>query len=200
MAWITGFDCDAVVTPSALVKTKAAGFSFAGRYLKNMTSAEVKLICGAGLKIVSLFERKNTYGYFTAAQGAADGKRAVAQAFALGQPPGTPIIFAVDWDASAGQLAGGIAAYFKAVGAELVGRFAPGVYGSGLTLDTLKHAGLAYHQYLAQSTGWRDTRGFTGADIIQGRTTNEYGFGFPIDTATAMSEDYGGWTLPGAAT
>jgi Domain of unknown function (DUF1906) len=127
-------------------------------------------LSNAGLSVCVVFEQRGGAGDayhpkgfiedFTAATGARDGARALALAAQLGQPKGSGIYFAVDWDfAQAGELAA-IAAYFAAVRAALGGVYRCGVYGSGLVARTLLAKGLVDLVWLAGATGWSGTRDF----------------------------------------
>src|SRR5690606_23018578 len=101
-----GFDCATKLNATSAKNLKNAGFEYAMRYLptsswKGLTKEEVKVIQKAGLKLVSIFQKSANYaGYFTRAQGRADGKEAQKHAENLGQPKGTMIYFAVDYDCS----------------------------------------------------------------------------------------------------
>lgn len=131
---IQGFDCATKLTVKTATSLKNSGFEYAIRYLpttawKGLTKEEVKAIQDAGLKLVSIFQRSaNFAGYFTIAQGRADGVQAKKLAESLGQPKGTAIYFAVDYDAQPKNI-GGVLAYFKGV-KETLKEYRVGVYGS----------------------------------------------------------------------
>lgn len=131
---IQGFDCATKLTTKTATGLKNSGFEYAIRYLpttawKGLTKEEVKAIQDAGLKLVSIFQRSaNFAGYFTIAQGRADGVQAKKLAESLGQPKGTAIYFAVDYDAQPKNI-GGVLAYFKGV-KETLRDYKIGVYGS----------------------------------------------------------------------
>lgn len=166
---------------------KAAGYGFVGRYYFSIVShAKVKLthaealaLSAAGLFIVAVFENSsNSSGYFTHAKGVSDGTAAFRYAADhVKQPFGSPIYFAVDYDASTADLNGGIAAYFRGVAeafeAERHGgaTYPIGVYGSGLVCGGLSTHGLVTYTWLAQSTGWSGYHTFTGWNIKQGPET-----------------------------
>lgn len=158
---------------------KKDNYDFVCRYYnvnnkaKNLTSAEAVALAKAGIGIVAVWE--NGYptkaSYFTKAQGETDGKNAFKYANkTIGQTEGTPIFFAVDYDAAAGDM-DAITKYFNGVMAanEAAGGMFPlGVYGSGAVCKYLKDKGKVDYTWLAQSTGWRGYSTFDSWDIKQG--------------------------------
>ena len=63
-----GFDCSTPLTASTAAALKAAGMQFAARYLvpaayawKQLTQAEAKVIIGAGMQIISVYETTGDY-------------------------------------------------------------------------------------------------------------------------------------------
>ena len=154
----------------------AAGKSFVARYysrfpVKNITRAEGLKLAAGGLELVTVYEDGATLGTFSSARGASDAGRALTQAAALGQPAGSAIYFAVDFDPSAVEVRGPIADYFRAVNGALAGAGTPyrvGVYGSGLTCRILRDSSLVELTWLTGSTGFREYTQFRPqADILQ---------------------------------
>jgi hypothetical protein len=161
---------------------KEAGFDFVARYYKfvhnahPLTRDEAVALSEAGLYVVAVYEsgRPTEPGYFSHARGVQDGKRAYEYARdEIGQPEGSAIYFAVDYDASAGDLDGVITEYFggiaEAFDAASGGNpaYPIGVYGSGCTCaHLLKHTSVTY-AWLAMSRGWCGSRTFTGWNLKQ---------------------------------
>jgi hypothetical protein len=101
-----------------------------------------------------------------------DGADALNQARAAGQPPGSAIYFAVDYDASHADIDGPVNAYFGGVRAALNGAagYRVGVYGSGLSCGAMVDRGLATASWLSQSRGFCGTLDYAQAmryDLIQ---------------------------------
>jgi len=104
-----GFDTATKLTADKARALKQAGFEYALRYLgntwKGFNKAEAKAIQDAGLKLVSIFQKSANYaGYFSKEQGIRDAKQAQEWAEDVGQPEGTAIYFAVDFDAQGAHL------------------------------------------------------------------------------------------------
>lgn len=110
-----------------------AGVTFVCRYLshdttgKNLTAAEAVRLTVAGIRIVVVWETRAQRALDGHAAGVQDAKDAAAQAKACGMPPGRPIYFAVDFDASQGQQAA-INAYLDGA-ASVIGKNRVGIYG-----------------------------------------------------------------------
>jgi uncharacterized protein (TIGR02594 family) len=91
---------------------------------------------------------------FAKGRGTADAGRALEQAEAIGQPAGSAIYFAVDWDFFRPADLAVIRGYFEEVSARIGGRYRIGVYGSGTVALAMRAAGLAEYVWLSLSTGW----------------------------------------------
>src|SRR5579875_2949202 len=91
------------------------------------------------------------------ASGYNDAITAYGEAKAVGQPAGSAIYFAVDFNA---QRLAPIERYFRGVAAGLAaaggGRaeYKIGVYGSGVVCAAIKQAGLAQYSWLSNATAW----------------------------------------------
>ncbi|HSI41968.1 MAG TPA: TIGR02594 family protein [Xanthobacteraceae bacterium] len=124
---------------------------------KCLTAPELAALHGAGLSVAVVFEQRGgadgEIGDLSPANGTRDGTRALALATALGQPHGSGIYFAVDWDYVQPPHLSQIAGYFTNARAALGGAYTTGVYGSGLLGRRLRNAGLVEHIWLAAS-GW----------------------------------------------
>ncbi len=178
----------------------ADGFTWVARYInpgksQPLTVAEAAHLSAQGLYIVSAWEQGSptTDGYFSADSGMATGAAAVLVATALGQPKGTPIYFAVDYDAEIADLPD-IRAYIQNIQARVkLAGFVCGVYGSGLVCEYLYQSGFVSKTWLAQSTGftgytaWRDK-----ADIVQGIEMNWNGLDVDLNESAG---DAGGWQV-----
>ncbi|HWK07688.1 MAG TPA: DUF1906 domain-containing protein [Puia sp.] len=176
-----GFDASRDLTPFA-AGLKAAGYDFAGRYYnvnnhsKNLTLAEAQALTAAGLRIIVVWENgyPTATGYFNYQKGVFDGTAAYHYALdQISQPAGSPIYFAVDYDASGPDVNGPIMQYFQGIhdAFNTIGTnnaiYPIGVYGSGLTCSALLDGGKVTYTWLAQSMGWGGSRAFTAYNIKQ---------------------------------
>ena len=159
---IKGIDCAAKLTAQTATAIKAAGYSFAGRYLvpnsgslawKALTPAEAKIITSAGLRILTVWETTANRANAGERAGAEDGMRAAELARAMDMPAHGIIYFAVDYDARATDYEA-IAAYLRAARAQ-TGLYDVGVYGSYSVIEAMHAAGVCkgYWQCLAWSQG-----------------------------------------------
>jgi hypothetical protein len=189
----TSTDCTAIAPG-----IKSAGYDFVCRYYshnlrKCLTLAEGKALSAAGVSIVTIWEDLPlSDSYFSRSSGAKDGASAYHMASQLGQPLSSAIYFAVDYDIDPARVAGGpLADYFAGVGdgfaaaAGGAGVYAIGIYGSGAACDGIVSAGLAQYAWLAQSTAWHGTAGYTGWNICQGMGATLLGIGVDTDAATS---------------
>ncbi len=142
---------------------------------KVITRLEAEALSQQGIRIGVVYQdRQNRSSDFSLAAGLRDGHYAFAYAQSLGQPLKTGIFFAVDYDASEADLNGQISAYFRGVSQAFVAAsqgqdcYRIGVYGSGLTCRLLKSADLVELTWLAQSSGWRQSRDYQDWDCKQG--------------------------------
>lgn len=133
---------------------------------KRMELAEAQALAANGMQIAVVFQqRQDQVADFTESKGVAAGHRAYRYAQDnIGQPSGSGIYFAVDFDASSSQIANNIAPYFvgvKRAFAEESGgtsEYRIGAYGSGLVCTTLTGRELIELTWLSMSRGFRGTR------------------------------------------
>lgn len=85
--WMRGFDSLGAISPAQALRAKAEGFDFVGRYVEDMTIAEVQGLFAAGLAIAPLTEGITTPGEINAANGTALGRARAQMLKALGCPP-----------------------------------------------------------------------------------------------------------------
>jgi hypothetical protein len=185
----------------------ASRVDFVARYYREPESrwpalsiGEAQLISSAGLKIVAVWEsHSRNPAHFSYDSGFGDATAADQQAKAIGQPPGTAIYFAVDFDAR-GWSFDGVDAYFRGVQAGLAAagggspEYAVGVYGSGAVCDAVKHAGLARYAWLSNSIAWTGSIGYEDWDIRQGGRWPELSLSHDSDEAKT---EYGAFQVAG---
>ena len=195
-----GIDANTDLTNHATC-LKGAGIDWVGRYYKHgsscLTRSEASVLSHAGLYIVTVVEAgfPTSAGYFSHAKGLSDGAWAYRYAHeVIGQPGGSAIYFAVDFDASLEDLAGPIKSYFQGIH-EAFGPnplYAVGVYGSGATCASITKNTPTQYSWLTMSKGWRGGRTFKGWNINQlaGATI----CGVSVDTDETNGHG-GGWKL-----
>ncbi|MDO8448471.1 MAG: DUF1906 domain-containing protein [Rhodoferax sp.] len=165
-----------------------AGKAFVIRYYsrttqqpeKQLRPKEAAELARAGLLLAVVYQdRARLTGDFNLARGQLDGASAFSSAGQIGQPAGSAIYFAVDVDFSATQIKKFVLPYFRGVRAALdaasggVSHYKLGVYGSGMTCRLLKQAGLVEFTWLAEATGWAESRTYTAWDIKQFVTSQD---------------------------
>jgi hypothetical protein len=174
---------------------KAAGKAFAARYLsvdpkKNISRSEADDLAAHGVSSVVVWESTAKRPLSGRAAGISDAQAAVKQAAAAGMPASRPVYFAVDFDATAGQMPA-VMAYLDGA-ASVLGRERTGVYGG---IDVVKAALDGGHvRWAWQTRAWSEGHWDPRAHIRQGATQTIGGVS--CDLNTAMTTDYGQW-MPG---
>ena len=168
---LKGFDANvSLKTVGACLKQN--GFGFVMRYYspgpnsKNLTLPEAQALVNAGLLLGVVFESSAKRSLSGHAAGVADGKSAHnSAANTIRQPAGSPIYFAVDFDAAPDEIPT-IVEYFKGVHEGLAqangasSRYQVGVYGSGLTCTKLLANNLVTFTWLTESMGFHGSKQF----------------------------------------
>jgi hypothetical protein len=176
---------------------------FVARYYRDpssrwpaLSASEARRLSSLGVKIVAVYEPHSPNpGYFSYYSGYYDAIAAYGQAQAVGQPAGSAIYFAVDYNA---QDFAPIEQYFNGIAAGLAaasGGRAPyeiGVYGSGAVCDAMKRAGLARYTWLSNAIAWTGSLGYDDWNIRQGDPAAGLSFNQDSDEAR---DDYGGFRL-----
>lgn len=195
-----GFDSATPISAAKAKELYANGYDFICRYFshnpeKNLTRPEAQDISDAGLSIVSAWEAQgDQYASFNTVMGLADAVAAKNQAQACGQPAGSAIYFAVDFDATQAEIDGGISGYFGEAELTLGPAYMVGDYGSPLVNASLASKGLAARAWRAQSTGWAGDHS-QPADIIQGPEQTLLGIDVDTDTTSETAARIGAWQL-----
>jgi len=152
-----GIDCAAPLTAAKAKALAAEGVKFAVRYLvppayawKRLLKPEADAIQAAGLRLASVFQLGADRPKGGAGNGAADGKSALAEAIAIGQPAGSAVFLAVDYDAKPDDY-DKIEAYLRAAQDELPG-YHVGVYGHFGVIEEMARRGAC--RYFWQTYAW----------------------------------------------
>lgn len=203
--WTRGIDM-AMDSRDVAQELKGSGLRFVARYYRSpasrwpaLSAEEARTVSANGMKVVAIWQYlSHRPDHFSFARGYADAATAYQQARAIGQPPGSAIYFAVDFNAREPDIRGPVDQYFRGVRAALMetGGNSPvyrvGVYGSGAVCDYLKHMRLAEYAWLSASTAWSGSRDFGDWNIKQGRRSPMLSFDHDINEAQG---DYGGFTV-----
>lgn len=187
-----GFDAAAVCAPHA-AQLRALGYAFACRYYRRtlvsswaISPTEAAVLCGAGLRLVSVFQHtSDTPNYFRAPNARIDATAALTKAKQMAQPAGSAVYFAVDCNPDDAQVAD-VLAYFSVVrDAFMHSGYTIGVYGSGLVCRRVRDESLAQHAWLTNARGWRETRTYQDWAIKQSLPI-KLPFGLEIDPNEAI--------------
>lgn len=199
-----GFDCATPLTRTVAKKFRESGYEFVCRYLvpsgwKRLTQSEAVAISSAGLQIVSVYETTASRALGGRTAGLTDGAIAAQTALAVGQPTGSRIYFAVDFDASAKQM-DTVIEYIAAAG-EAARNYQSGVYG-GIAVIEAAMAARACTGFW-QTYAWSKGRKAEGIHIYQ-YDNGPKGLGQPIHGVNVdlnLSSGEAGWwnTLSAAA-
>jgi hypothetical protein len=198
-----GFDTPANKTEDVTSDIQEAGYSFVCRYYGyvteqgNLTLEEATTLSQSGLQIVAIWEdgQPTDVSYFSYAKGVEDGKRALNYAQVIGQPEGSAIYFAVDYDVDPANDSEAIKDYFDGVKVGLTSAYRVGVYGSGYTCSFLLDKGTVDYTWLAQSIGWHDYNQFEASVKWNLKQDDSTIFvGLDIDPNNSQG-DFGGFTI-----
>jgi hypothetical protein len=186
---------------------KGSKLDFVARYYRDpasrwptLSAAEAKMLSAAGFRVVAVWEsHSHRADYFSYASGYADAVSAYRQARSIGQPAGSAIYFAVDFNAQGPDIRGvvdpyfrGIYAGFRAAAAGRTPEYRVGVYGSGAVCDYLKRMRLAQYAWLSNSTAWAGYGSFADWDIRQGKRLPSLSF---MHDANEARGEYGGFQV-----
>lgn len=201
-------------TTKELPQLKAAGITDIIRYddrfpsgnWKQIQSPEVHAIRDAGFRLGIVYEGAGaTLSSFTEQNGYLDAAYSRKQATTRGQPAGSAIYFAVDFDPTAAQIFFNIVPYFTGVAKAFTEtssdpKLAVGVYGSGLVCKTLKAAGLVTLTWITCSTGFQDSQEYVVAglqDLLQAKCDQSF-LGLSVDYNEARNPQWGSFIPWGA--
>lgn len=185
---------------------KGSGLHFVARYYRSplsrlppLSADEARIVSSNGMKLVAVWQyQSNRPEHFSYERGYADAIAAYQQARTVGQPNGSAIYFAVDYNAPDRDIVGAVQQYFRGVHAGLAAAgggtppYKVGVYGSGATCLYLKRMQLAEYTWLSASTAWYGSSGYGDWNIKQGRRTTLLSFDHDINETRG---DYGGFTV-----
>ena len=173
---------------------------------KLLKSPEAEAISEAGLELAVVYQdRNNQPSDFSGQKGLQAGNAAFHYARdVIGQPFGSTIYFAVDYDASSSDITNHVKLYFEGVREAFTSQagghpgYRIGIYGSGLTCQSLLDARLVEHTWLSQSRGWRGTPEFDASglwNLKQLPATTICGIGIDPDEVNPNNPNFGAFSL-----
>ncbi len=186
-----------------LNELESSRVAFVARYYRDpesrwpaLSASEARRLSSLGLKIVAVWEsHSRDPAHFSYASGFSDAITAYGEARAAGQPAGSAIYFAVDFNAlwlePIDEYFRGVAAGFAAASGGNAA-YAIGVYGSGAVCDGLKGSGLARYTWLSNSIAWVGSATYDGWNIRQGDRSPALSFNHDADEARS---EYGAFQL-----
>lgn len=186
-----GIDCATPLSAQLAKQIAAVGYEFVVRYLvpqrlawKRLTKAEVEAIKAAGMQVASVFETSAARPAGGAAAGAVDGQEAYNEAVLIGQPLGSAIYFAVDYDAQPADY-DKIEKYLRAAAGKITG-YAVGVYGSYAVIEEMAKRKACTHFW--QTYAWSKGKKSSHANIYQHKNDTR----LPnINLTLDLNESYG---------
>lgn len=165
MTVLTGVKAPFELTQYAIA-IKQQGIDFAIRHYthqagKSLSLAEARALTDAGIQIGVVWETPDAHlSYFSRAQGCADGAAAYLMAQSvIGQPSGSAVYFAADFDPDEVEIAGPVSRYFEGVNQAFHAaspaerQYQVGVYGSARCCATMMARGLATVSWMADEVG-----------------------------------------------
>lgn len=174
---------------------KAVGSSFACRYLRDLTTSEVKALHAGGIDLVVVDEHAAGQALGGRVAGQERAKAALLTARVLGLPAGRPIYFAVDFDESEAQAAA-VAEHFRGIH-DVLDNAGPvnfptpvpvGVYGGFYTVERLVNNGLV--SYVWQTYAWSGGKLSKHANLYQ-YSNDHVVAGHGVDYDRALTADFG---------
>lgn len=188
---------------------KSSGVSTAIRYYarttaqpeKRLVRAEAEALVGAGLSIAVVHQAGGASpDSFSRAAGKKDAEYSFAYAIeTIGQPAGTAIYFAVDFDCDADNYTSRVLPHFNAIdevakSGVFSRTFDIGAYGNGLVLSRLLAAGLCKYAWISQSMGHHESKQFKAGGrwtLAQRLPSSLCGIGVDVDDLNPATGDFG---------
>lgn len=154
-------------------------YVYSGMTSKVIRPAEARLFAAKAMKLGLVYEGGGDQpGAFSNAMGKRDAGFCIDYLPSIGAPPDAMIWFAVDYDATASDIADRIIPYFQGIHAAMIrSKYRIGVYGSGAVGYRIASLNkLADLSWLAQSTGWWGSRQADEWALKQMMPSRMYGF------------------------
>lgn len=195
-------------TTAKLAQLKAAGVTAIIRYDDRFTSgawkqigpAEARAIRDAGIMLGIVYE----HGAQPSGEenGFADATYSVKMAAGRGQPAGSAVYFAVDYDATQSDIRNRIIPYFRGVQRGIgTSRLRVGVYGSGDVCKALRAQGLVDLTWITCSRGFSGSAAYIAAGLqdLWQTDCDKILFGLSVDYNSARNPNWGAFMPWGEA-
>jgi hypothetical protein len=193
-----GIDCSTPLNAATAKDIAKQGYLFVARYLvpeiyawKRLTPSEAKAITAAGMQIISVYETTANRATGGASAGHEDGAVALNEARLVGQPTGSAIYFAVDYDAQP-QGYDTIEKYLEAATQQIPG-YSCGVYGSYAVVEEMAKRKAC--QSFWQTYAWSRGKESAHANLYQYRNNVTVG-GVTVDLNDSRGRE-GWWNTSG---
>lgn len=187
-------------TPIDLAKAKqikAAGYDFICRYVvpekyawKRLTTDEAKAASEAGLYILSVYESSEWFMKGGAAQAKIDAKVIRKELHAIGQPHGSAIYFAADFDVTTSYDLDCIERYLRQMTAELPD-YQIGIYGEYEVIEVMGDRKACKHFW--QTYAWSHGKWSKYANVHQYQNGKSL-LGLMVDLDESFGDE-GFWSL-----
>lgn len=172
-----------------------------GQPEKRLIRAEAEAILDAGASIATVHQAGGDGATsFSRQRGRQDAEYSLKYAIeTIGQPDGSAIYFAVDFDCNASQFQSNVVPHFEAIH-EVVDsgafskRFAIGAYGNGVVLEGLLSRNLCEFAWLSQSTGHHGSKAFKESGrwtLFQRLPSTLCGLGVDVDELNPAATAFG---------
>jgi len=171
----------------------AARYFGAGSYDKHASAAECGALAAAGLNIVALCEGWEDDALRGAGKGVDHAQLAAQGVANAGGPDNAPIYFAVDFDASIGQL-GQVAYYFEGV-RSVIGQHRIGIYGGIRTIEWAAQYGVA--DWFFQTYAWSGGQ-WSQHNHFEQYLNHQWVCGGLVDRCRSMRKSFGQWQPGGS--
>ena len=204
-----GLDTSYEISSQSLANAiRDAGYSFVGRYYRpnvnnGLSTTELTYLHNAGLSVFPYYQHNhNSAEDFTYANGVTAATSAYAKALSLGQPRGTSIYFAVDFDATLSEVSGCVTNFFNGVVSKMdeLGDVNGRVYNVGVYGGTRVCDGLAVSDVKSRTLAcaWNYNPSYYGWTNFQYASQEDGAYetiisGIPFDVVVSKSPHGGGW-------
>lgn len=191
---------------------KSSGVATAIRYYarttaqpeKRLLRSEADALVGAGLSVAIVHQAGGASPEsFSSSAGRKDAEYSFSYAIeTIGQPAGTAIYFAVDFDCDAANFTSRVLPHFKAIdevakSGAFSRSFEIGAYGNGLVLSRLLDAELCKYAWISQSMGHHESKQFKAGGrwtLAQRLPSGLCGIGVDVDDLNPAASGFGSFS------
>lgn len=196
-----GIDCASKITKQVAEKLVASGQTFVARYLvpakyewKRISPEEAQILSDSGMDILSVFESTANRALDGLSGGKADALLAFEEASIVGQPKGSAIYFAVDFDVTKPIQYDIIEQYLLGAGSILGDDYHVGLYAEYSVIEEMGKRGACKHFW--QTYAWSQGKLSKLANVYQFRNGQQMA-GITVDMNNSFGNE-GFWNLRNA--